>query len=57
MTAPDTNTFLILVVNVMGYVAVLWKNRISSWQHKKMWSEYEDRHGINGHGRKRTEET
>lgn len=53
MQSPDTNTWLILLLNLCGYV-VLWfrKYGVVEFQHDKMWKWYEEVHGINGHGKK-----
>lgn len=49
MQAPDANTWLILLLNACGYV-IIWfrKSGVNEWQHKKMWTWYEQAHGING---------
>lgn len=50
MTPPDSSTILIVVVNILGYAAVFYKNRVTSYQHKLMWKYFARVHKINGNG-------
>lgn len=56
MTSPDSNTWLLLLFNLIGWV-IMWfrKSGVKSWQHEKMWRAYEKLHGINGNGKKVTD--
>jgi hypothetical protein len=57
MIAPDTNTVVILVSNIIGFFVVEWRlnkraverEAVRNYQHEKVWRWYEKAHGINGH--------
>jgi hypothetical protein len=46
MTLPDTNTWLILLLNAIGLVIAIWRNSQRNYQHRAMWKDYANRKKI-----------
>ena len=51
MTQPDTNTYIIILINVLGWLGALWRNSTRNYQHRAMWQEYAERKKIPVNGR------
>lgn len=54
MLPPDSNTIIVLIVNIGGWAVTLiyrfWRDNIKNYQHRAMWEEYAERHNIPTNG-------
>jgi hypothetical protein len=55
MSYPDSGTWLIIIVNVLGWIATLvtkyFFNESVKYQHRAMWKEYAEKHDIPTNGK------
>jgi hypothetical protein len=46
MQPPTQDTWLIVLLNLVGWVVAIWRNSTRNYQHRAMWREYAERKKI-----------
>lgn len=46
MTAPTTDGWILIIINIVGWSIAIWRKSVIRYQHRAMWIEYAEKKKI-----------